>query len=112
MKATSSTRPHAGSLTRRLRAVLVVGVSLATLVAEASSAFAAGSSPYFTASGLGTIANARQHAVAAPLPNGAVLIAGGTGQKTAELFNPATGLRIDKDAAPYDGGVAYRVTTG
>jgi multiple sugar transport system ATP-binding protein len=28
------------------------------------------------------------------------------------LFNPATGLRIDKDVAPNDGGVAYRVTTG
>jgi multiple sugar transport system ATP-binding protein len=28
------------------------------------------------------------------------------------LFNPATGLRIDKDVAPWNGGVAYRVTTG
>ena len=28
------------------------------------------------------------------------------------LFNPATGLRIANDAAPANGAVAYRVTTG
>jgi multiple sugar transport system ATP-binding protein len=28
------------------------------------------------------------------------------------LFNPTTGLRIAKDGAPWNGGLAYRVTTG
>jgi hypothetical protein len=89
-----STRSLAGGATRRLRAVLFVAVSLAALAMGAGAASAAGSASYFTASGVGTLTASRIHSVAAPLPDGDVLIAGGTGgtaEESAELFNPATG---------------------
>jgi hypothetical protein len=88
VEARRSTRSLAGSATRGLRAALLVAVSLIGLAAGASVASAAGGAPYFTASS-GMVFE-REGAVAAPLPNGEVLIAGGTGQKTAVLFNPAT----------------------
>jgi hypothetical protein len=89
VKATSSTRPHARPRTRRLSAPLLVAASLAALGGVASNASAAVSAPYFSASGVGPITLARERSVAAPLPNGDVLIAGGA-QKIAEVFNPAT----------------------
>ena len=89
MKARRNTRSFACSAMRKLRAVLVVGVSLAVWATGASAASAAGSGPYFTPSS-GMVFD-REDAVAAPLPNGDVLVAGGVGQKTAVVFNPATG---------------------
>jgi hypothetical protein len=88
VEARHNTRSLAFSATRRLRAVLVVGVCLAVLGAGASVASAAGPGPYFAAST--GMAFEREGAVAAPLPNGDVLVAGGVGQKTAVVFNPAT----------------------
>jgi hypothetical protein len=88
VKARRNTRSFACSAMRKPRAVLVVGVSLALLGTGASAAFAAGSGPYFTPSS-GMVFE-REGAVAAPLPNGDVLVAGGVGQKTAVVFNPAT----------------------
>lgn len=93
MKATSGTRPHARRRTRRLRALVLVAASLATLGAAASTASATGSSPYFAAL-TGALNQARSHSVAAPLPDGDVLIAGGSGaaaEKSAEVFDPSTG---------------------
>lgn len=92
MEATSSTRPRAKNATRRLRALLILAVSLTAFLAVASGASAAASSSFFTATG--ALKVERTHAVAAPLPDGDVLIAGGSGasaEKSTELFNPATG---------------------
>jgi hypothetical protein len=72
-----------------LRVLLAVTV-LGTMLGGAGAAWAAPSSPYFTA--LSTILTTpRSGAVAAPLPDGQVLIAGGASEpEHAELFNPAT----------------------
>lgn len=92
MTATSSTRPHACRRTRRLRAGLFLGASLAVSGVTAGSACATVSAPYFSAL-TSSLQVARVHSVAAPLPNGDVLIAGGAGagaEASAELFNPST----------------------
>ncbi|HTA31924.1 MAG TPA: choice-of-anchor D domain-containing protein [Solirubrobacteraceae bacterium] len=88
MEARRRTRTLADSATRRLLAVLVVGVSLAALTTGASAASAAGPGPYFT--GSSGMVFEREGAIAAPLLDGDLLIAGGAGQKTAVVFNPAT----------------------
>ena len=70
---------------------------LAVSLSGASAAWASGSAPYFTAlaaSGSTELQTARTFAVAAPLPDGQVLIAGGGNStsgplQSAELFNPA-----------------------
>ena len=81
---------------RILLATLLVVAILAGTLAGASPAWAATSSPYFTAlpaSGATELQTARFDAVAAPLPDGQVLIAGGQNNsgplQSAELFNPA-----------------------
>lgn len=92
MTATSSTRPHACRRTRRLRTGLLLGASLAALGATAGDACAAVSAPYFSAL-TASLHVARMYSVAAPLPDGDVLIAGGAGagaETSAELFNPST----------------------
>ena len=75
----------------------MLGESSLARAAESSLARAAGSLPRFRAlapSGATELRLARYAAVAAPLPNGQVLIAGGKRGKSflasAELFNPAT----------------------
>src|SRR5947209_4218367 len=72
----------------------LVSCAVASLLC-ASVAQAAGSAAYFqalAASGNTELQTARAHAVAAPLPNGEVLIAGGASSSgvvaSAELFNP------------------------
>ena len=82
---------------RILLAVPLLAAILAGVPSGASPAWAATSSPYFTAltaSGATELQTARFDAVAAPLPNGQVLIAGGNSGSSllgsAELFNPAT----------------------
>jgi hypothetical protein len=79
----------------RLTAVLL-GAFLAVAVGGARTAWAAASAPYFTAlpaAGSTELQTARYLAAAAPLPDGQVLIAGGTNGsilQSAELFDPAT----------------------
>src|ERR1019366_2073438 len=83
-----------------LRISLMVGLLAAVLVrmaGGASPAGAAASSPHFVAlapSGSTEVQTARCSAVAAPLPNGRVLIAGGKRGRSflasAELLNPAS----------------------
>jgi hypothetical protein len=83
---------------RVLLAVLFFLALLAGAPGGAIPASAATSSPYFAAlpvSGSTELQTARFDAVAAPLPNGQVLIAGGASASSsalssAELFNPAT----------------------
>jgi len=77
--------------------VAILGASFAGASGGAAPAWATGASPYFSAlpaSGETEFHTARFHAVASPLPNGQVLIAGGevgsTVLRSAELFNPAT----------------------
>ena len=71
----------------------VVGFALGSAPRGAS---AASSSPFFSGAGVGPISSARELAVAAPLPNGKVLIAGGQtvgggpATSSAELFDPVT----------------------
>jgi hypothetical protein len=83
-----------GSLARRglvTAVVAVCGLALSGSAAWASS----GSAPYFSAVGVGSMTTARLGSVAAPLPNGDVLIAGGeTGSgdgSSAEVYDPASG---------------------
>ncbi|MCW3020088.1 MAG: Kelch domain protein [Solirubrobacterales bacterium] len=90
MEVRRSTRPRARGASRHLRVALLPAMVLTLLATGAGAASAAVSSPYFDASGVGETVDAREGSVAAPLPNGDVLIAGGAGQKTAEVFNPAT----------------------
>jgi hypothetical protein len=74
-----------------LRALVLAGASLAALAAPASAS-AAGTSAYFTSTAKPV--KERVESVAAPLPDGDVLIAGGLGteaEKSAEVFDPATG---------------------
>ena len=78
-------------------AVALTAAILAGAPGAASPARAATSSPYFTAltaSGATELQTARFDAVAAPLPDGQVLIAGGSSASSllgsAELFDPAT----------------------
>jgi hypothetical protein len=76
----------------RLRAVLLIAISLTVPAAGVSAASAAVSSPYF-AELAEALKESRTEAVAAQLPNGDVLIAGGSGaasEKSAEVFDPAT----------------------
>lgn len=83
------------------RALLLVAASLAGLTVAVSVASAAASSPFFTATG--ALKVERTHAVAAPLPDGDVLIAGGSGasaEKSTELFNPAMGEFTSLGGAP------------
>ena len=58
-------------------------------------AWAAPSAGFFSSAGVGSMSTARVGAVAAPLPDGKVLIAGGSDNSrivsSAELFDPATG---------------------
>ena len=91
MEGRGSTRPHVGGPIRRLHVVLLLAMSVTGLAVGESGASAAVSTPYFATSGVGELEIAREGAAVAPLPNGDVLIAGGTGQKTAEVFSPATG---------------------
>jgi hypothetical protein len=75
----------------------LVAAGLAAMLAGAQSASAAVSSPYFAALPHTELYFERTEAVAAPLPDGRVLIAGGsaaTGEKSAEVFNPATGTSV------------------
>jgi hypothetical protein len=101
VEVTSSTRARAKSATRRLGVLVIPAVSLAASLAGASVASAAASSPFFAAAGAPKVE--RIHAVAAPLPDGDVLIAGGSGasaEKSTELFNPATGEFTDLAGNP------------
>ncbi len=75
--------------------VALVAAILAGVVGGVSPAWAAASSPYFTAlaaSGATELGTARFDAMAAPLPDGQVLIAGGDNEsgylQNAELFDP------------------------
>jgi hypothetical protein len=77
--------------------VTLIAAILAGAVGGLSPAWAATSSPYFTAlaaSGATELGTARFDAMAAPLPDGQVLIAGGASASSllgsAELFSPAT----------------------
>jgi hypothetical protein len=77
--------------------VALVAATLAGVVAGASPAWATASSPYFAAlaaSGATELGTARFDAMAAPLPDGQVLIAGGASASSllgsAELFSPTT----------------------
>ncbi len=80
-----------------LLGVILVAAILAGAVGGVSPAWAVASSPYFTAltaSGATELGTARFDAMAAPLPDGQVLIAGGASASSllgsAELFSPAT----------------------
>jgi hypothetical protein len=82
---------------RILLAVALIAAILAGAPGGASPTWAATSSPYFTAliaSGATELQTARFDAVAVPLPDGQVLIAGGNSGisllGSAELFSPAT----------------------
>ncbi len=76
--------------------VALAAAILAGVVGGVGPAWAAASSPYFTvlaASGATELGTARFDAMAAPLPDGQVLIAGGATKsllRSAELFSPAT----------------------
>ena len=76
----------------RLRRSLPVAALI--LLATGTSATAAPTS-YFTQNGIGSMTTSRGGSVAAPLPDGRVLIAGGHSGSSyvdsAEIFNPATG---------------------
>ncbi len=81
---------------RTLLGIALVAGILAGVLGGVSPAWAAASSPYFTAlaaSGATELQTARFDAMAAPLPDGQVLIAGGAAKsllRSAELFSPAT----------------------
>ncbi len=89
---------HARVALRILLALPLVATVLAGTPGEASPAWAAGPSPYFTMlpeSGATELQSARFGAVAAGLSDGRVLIAGGAdggsgALQSAELFNPTT----------------------
>jgi Collagen triple helix repeat (20 copies)/Galactose oxidase, central domain len=92
-------RRHAAIGMRILLAVALIAGILAGVPGGASPAWAAVSSPFFTAlpeSGATELQTARFDAMAAPLPDGRVLIAGGSSSnssgplRSAELFSPAT----------------------
>ena len=83
-----------GSVLPRWARLLSAGLVLVVLGVWASGARAA-SAPYFTALS-GSMTTARYQAVAAPLPDGRVLIAGGNNSpsgvlSSAEVFDPSTG---------------------
>jgi Kelch motif len=81
----------------RKRRICIVGVAGALSLGALGAAPArAAVTSYFTGIGVGAMSAPRQNPVAAPLPDGTVLIAGGytTGgavSASAELYNPATG---------------------
>ncbi len=97
-KRSGVSEPGAGLQIGGRRLALAVAASLALVLAQcAGSAAPASPSPYFTelpAAGATEQQEGRTEAVAAPLLDGEVLIAGGlhegTPLKTAELFNPIT----------------------
>ena len=70
----------------------VVVAAVAAVVVSAGDA-SASSGGYFSSAGMGSMTTAREGAVAAPLPDGDVLIAGGSNGgvlSSAELFDPAS----------------------
>lgn len=73
-----------------------IGLMLIAMTGLLFSAVAAQATPYFSATG--SMGTARQNAVAAPLPDGRVLIAGGYNGSTvldsAEIYNPVTGTFV------------------
>ena len=78
---------------RVLLTAAVAAASLAWALSGASPVWATPSLPYFTAlpeSGSTELQVPRLEPIAAPLPDGQVLIAGGRFARSAELFNPAT----------------------
>jgi hypothetical protein len=77
------------------RATLVLACAVSVALILASGAYASSAS-YFSNLGVGSMTTARTAAVAAPLPDGHALIAGGLNEgigilASAELFNPQTG---------------------
>ena len=69
-----------------MRFLLLLAVAVLGLTGTASAA-----PSYFTQQGLGSMSPIRYGAAAAPLPDGDVVIAGGTFLATAEVFDVATG---------------------
>ncbi len=86
------TSRHLRRLARRSTLAVALALSAALIFAPGACA---SSASYFSNLGTALMATARAVAVAAPLPDGAVLIAGGLNgggvQSNAELFDPATG---------------------
>jgi hypothetical protein len=103
MNATHIGRRRVAIMLRASLIATALGVVLSATLGGTSTASAAVSSSYFTAlpeSGSSEMQTPRNGAVAAPLPSGQVLIAGGENETTAksepipfqsaEVFNPST----------------------
>ena len=84
---------HHGRVVRARRLTLAFACALSAVLILASGAYASSAS-YFSNLGLGPMTTVRTGAVAAPLPDGKALIAGGIDGNSilsnAELFNPQT----------------------
>ena len=97
MDSVQTSRPHAVTAPRIRLTAMLLGVILAFALWGVGNAWASASAPYFSAlpaSGSTELQTARSGAVAAPLPNGEVLIAGGENAsntlQSAELFSPTS----------------------
>jgi hypothetical protein len=77
---------HAQALLRSGKVLIAGGASSTAELFDPSGAGGVGAT-----TPTGSLSVARQWASATPLPDGKVLIAGGSGRSTAELYDPATG---------------------
>ncbi len=118
MQLRISKRPRVATNRWILIAATVLAVTLAGLASVVGTAAAASSAPYFALLAHAEMSVGRTEAVAAPLPDGRVLIAGGSGtgaEKSAELFNPSLGTFTATEHEPAvarTGAVAVSLPNG